>query len=91
MKKSIIYFIIIVLIIFLAYIIYKYKESIIESFDAGKLIPIDVNKYVQTNDRFTKDKCCIEKEIYDCGTYGKTGVCDYYKSNSKSCICENTY
>lgn len=91
MKTPTSYFIIIILIIFLAYIIYKYKQSIIESFEPRKLIPIGVNKYVQTNDRFTKDKCCTEKKIYDCRTYGKTGVCDYYKSNSKSCICEDTY
>ena len=42
------------------------------------------------SNKFSKDKCCNENEIAQCGTYGKTGVCNYY-TNDKSCMCQNSF
>jgi hypothetical protein len=40
--------------------------------------------------KFSKDNCCNQNEIAQCETYGKTGVCNYYKNNN-SCMCQNSF
>jgi hypothetical protein len=50
-----------------------------------KLLYKNIDKY---SNRFTNDTCCTEKQKENCMTYGKTGVCNYYKNN-KSCLCQN--
>jgi hypothetical protein len=42
------------------------------------------------NNLYSFDTCCNEKEIKDCESYGKTGVCNYREHN-KSCICQNAF
>lgn len=37
---------------------------------------------------FTKTGCCSEKEIANCQTYGKTGICNY---TNNSCLCQNSF
>lgn len=39
---------------------------------------------------YSYDTCCTEKNIRDCQTYGKTGVCNYNKNNI-SCICQDVF
>jgi len=39
---------------------------------------------------YTRDNCCSQNEIAQCETYGKTGVCNYYKNNN-SCMCQNSF
>jgi septation ring formation regulator EzrA len=66
--------IILIIILFLIYI----KNKKIESFDN-----LESNLY-------TYDTCCSQDQIKNCESYGKTGVCNYYKNN-KSCMCQNSF
>lgn len=72
---TLLFIILILLIIIIILIICKKK---IESFDN-----------LESN-LFTYDTCCTEKQIRDCETYGKTGVCNY-NQNDKSCVCQDSF
>ena len=37
---------------------------------------------------FTNGSCCSEDQIRECNTFGKSGVCNYFKNNN-SCLCQN--
>lgn len=39
---------------------------------------------------YTYDTCCSPQQKNHCMTYGKTGVCNYYKKD-QSCLCQNAY
>ena len=77
MKRNEYLIIIFVSIIFIILIILFYKKSI------DKFENMEHNIY-------TFDTCCTEKEKENCMTYGKTGVCNYYKNNGE-CLCQNAY
>ena len=71
-------FIFLIIIIIILLIIMIFHNKVIDSFD--NLVP----------DLYTFDTCCNENQIANCQTYGKTGVCNFYKNN-KSCICQNAF
>ena len=51
----------------------------------------NIDKFDNMEDNiYTFDTCCTEKEKENCMTYGKTGVCNYYKNNG-NCLCQNAY
>jgi hypothetical protein len=65
-------------ILIISILIIIYNNNIIDSFD--NLVP----------DLYTYDTCCNEKQIKNCESYGKTGVCNIFKNN-KSCMCLNSF
>jgi hypothetical protein len=77
MKKNECLIIIFLAIIFIILIVIFYKKNI--------------DKFENMEDNiYTFDTCCSEKEKEHCMTYGKTGVCNYYKNNGE-CLCQNAY
>lgn len=76
MKSNIILFLILLSLIIIFLIIIR--KQTIDKFDN-----LESNLY-------TYDTCCTEKEKENCMTYGKTGVCNYYK-NDRSCLCQNSF
>ena len=76
MDSYLLIFLIILLIFVIIIIIYNFNrtELVKDSFS---------NLYTNSN-------CCNQNEIANCETYGKTGVCNYYK-NDNSCMCQNSF
>lgn len=72
------YLIIIFLAIILIVLIVIFHKKNIDKFDNME------------HNIYTFDSCCTEKEKENCMTYGKTGVCNYYKKNGE-CLCQNAY
>jgi hypothetical protein len=68
--------ILIILIILIMFITYKFTKN-----------KLTVDSF---SNLYTKDNCCNQDEIAQCETYGKTGVCNYYKNNN-SCMCQNSF
>jgi len=76
-KKIYFYICICILLFFLIIMMYRNKKNI--------------DKFDNMEDNiYTFDTCCTEKEKENCMTYGKTGVCNYYKHNG-NCLCQNAY
>ena len=76
-KNTILIFIIIVALLIIFMMFYNNKKNK-EQFDN-----LEHNLY-------SYDTCCNEKEIKNCESYGKTGVCNY-RDHNKSCICQNAF
>jgi uncharacterized protein YxeA len=74
---NILIIIIIIILIIILFLICT-KKKIIDSFDN-----LESNLY-------TYDSCCSQDQIKNCESYGKTGVCNYYKNNN-SCMCQNSF
>ena len=69
---------VLIFIIFIIILICMLKKNIIDSFDNME------------HNLYTYDTCCDETQKEKCMTYGKSGVCNYYKNNN-SCLCQNAY
>lgn len=67
-----------IILIFIIILICLYNNKVIDSFDNME------------DNLYTYDTCCTIQENEKCMTYGKTGVCNYYKNNG-SCLCQNAF
>jgi hypothetical protein len=76
--KNTIFLSTLIIIIVLLFMMFYYHKMQIDHFDN-----LEHNLY-------SYDTCCSQKEIKDCESYGKTGVCNYREHN-KSCICQNAF
>ena len=71
-------FIFLIILISIVFLVFICKKAVTDHFDNLE------------NNIFTYDSCCSEAQIAHCETYGKTGVCNYFKNN-KTCLCQNAY
>jgi hypothetical protein len=67
-----------IILIFIIILICMSNNKIIDSFDNME------------DNLYTFDTCCTEQQNEKCMTYGKTGVCNYFKNDS-SCLCQNAF